>query len=205
MSKKKELIELIFENFPITNIDIILTDLIKTNANIIDYQIIDNGDINFDESKFNIQINNFNKINDIFRNRYTRTVIINAKKIYINFDKYLENVSINIREVKNDIYFFEFNFYSNETSFNNLIELANELIDFSSKIANKYSIEKYYCGIEPADIENDRLFTNTKFGEYYYLNDGDDCDVNGSPLKNAKDPAAHIPLDQFDVKKMPKF
>lgn len=177
MSKKKELIELIFENFPITNIDIILTDLIKTNANIIDYQIIDNGDVNFDESKFNIQINNFNKINDIFRNRYTRTVIINAKKIYINFDKYLENVSINIREVKNDIYFFEFNFYSNETSFNNLIELANELIDFSSKIANKYSIEKYYCGIEPADIENDRLFTNTKFGEYYYLNDGDDYDV----------------------------
>lgn len=30
-------------------------------------------------------------------------------------------------------------------------------------------------------------------------------DVNGNPLKSATDPAAHIPLNHFDINKMPKF
>lgn len=30
-------------------------------------------------------------------------------------------------------------------------------------------------------------------------------DVNGNALKSATDPAAHIPLKQFDMSKMPKF
>ena len=29
-------------------------------------------------------------------------------------------------------------------------------------------------------------------------------DVNGNPLKSADNPAAHIPLKQFDMSKMPK-
>lgn len=38
-----------------------------------------------------------------------------------------------------------------------------------------------------------------------FKKNGVSYDVNGSPLKNASDPAAHIPLNKFDMSKMPKF
>ncbi|WP_244265132.1 hypothetical protein [Leptospira alexanderi] len=38
-----------------------------------------------------------------------------------------------------------------------------------------------------------------------FKKDGQAYDMNGNPLKNADDPAAHIPLDKFDMSKMPKF
>lgn len=38
-----------------------------------------------------------------------------------------------------------------------------------------------------------------------YKKNGVAYDVNGNPLQNARDPAAHIPRDKFDINKMPKF
>lgn len=38
-----------------------------------------------------------------------------------------------------------------------------------------------------------------------FKKNGVSYDVNGSPLKNAADPAAHIPLNKFNMSKMPKF
>ncbi|MBB6274369.1 RHS repeat-associated protein [Pedobacter cryoconitis] len=38
-----------------------------------------------------------------------------------------------------------------------------------------------------------------------FKKNGVSYDVNGSPLKNASDPAAHIPLNKFNMSKMPKF
>lgn len=38
-----------------------------------------------------------------------------------------------------------------------------------------------------------------------FKKNGTAYDVDGNPLKSAKDPAAHIPLEKFDINKMPKF
>jgi len=48
---------------------------------------------------------------------------------------------------------------------------------------------------------------NTAQQEPYVIfkKEGTPYDVNGNPLKNADDPAAHIPRDLFDMSKMPKF
>lgn len=38
-----------------------------------------------------------------------------------------------------------------------------------------------------------------------FKKNGVSYDVKGSPVKNASDPAAHIPLNKFNMSKMPKF
>ena len=37
------------------------------------------------------------------------------------------------------------------------------------------------------------------------MKDGKFYDVNGNPLKNGDLPEAHIPSEEFDMSKMPKF
>lgn len=38
-----------------------------------------------------------------------------------------------------------------------------------------------------------------------YMKEGKFYDMNGNPLKSGYLPEAHIPLNQFDISKMPKF
>lgn len=162
-----ELLEIVFEYFPIDKLSKVLLGFIKSDDNIVTYEILDNGEVEFNEKEIVISIENIDDIMYYFKKRYTHTVVINTLKLYLNNDDYLRNTSINIREIRDGVFSFEINFYSHETSYTEPKELCQGLMKFTDEIAKQFDIKNYYCGLEPAELEDNKLFTRSILGDFY--------------------------------------
>lgn len=58
----------------------------------------------------------------------------------------------------------EINFESDAFVSKDKVKLITDFMNFSFEFANKYQIENYYCGLEPAVDEETRFFTKEKVG-----------------------------------------
>jgi len=78
-------------------------------------------------------------------------------------DKQIQNCSIWIRRDIQKDYLIEINFVFKDIE-EDYKEYLEYLKEFSFDLARKYSINKFYCGLEPADDIDNQYFTNNGYG-----------------------------------------
>ncbi len=154
------LIEIIFKDVEIARIAELLKYLTSSGKRIIDYTS------SSDKGKIRVDWGSEKEIRKIFSEE---------KKIYllINLDQFKKGDLILPRcEIivykKNNSLDLEINFEYKYLKNSKINKLSESLLNISKSIAQQYHISTYFCGLEPAQDLETRLFTNGKPGPLYF-------------------------------------
>lgn len=150
------LIEIVFKNVDFEEIGSLLMDLIYDNQNILRY--------NFTCNCCDVNWNNGDFIKEVFIKNDNFGLFINIKKLNRS-EMDLQNCGIVVYKQANKID-LEINFQLSDLKNSNNKNLIKNLMQLAKSIAVQYQIADYFCGLEPAQEADTRLFTNEQLGPF---------------------------------------
>lgn len=151
------LIEIVFKNIPLTEISRLIQNLTSNGHVITSYNLTCYG-----EKK--VHWEDMSSIEKIFKDHNDFGLFINL----IEFKKgklSLPNCGLAIYKQNNKVD-LEINFQLSEIKKQDLTSLVPDLIQFSKSIAKQSNIDEYFCGLEPAEDLETRLFTEDIIGPF---------------------------------------
>jgi len=151
------LIEIVFKNVKLENVSKAVKKLTLNGKNISDYNITcDTEEIDWSSDE---------SISTLFLTNQNFELFINLKELKTkNYNIPRCGVSIYRYETSMDI---ELDFQLADIKGSNIDHLAEDLMEFSKTLARQSQIREYYCGIEPAQDPQTRLFTEDKLGPIF--------------------------------------
>lgn len=148
------LIEIVFKNIPADEIGFLLKDLTSDGQEINRYY--------FTCECSAIDWNNEKLLKEIFINNENFGLFINLKELKKD-SVCLKNCGLVIYKYENKID-LEINFKLFDLNPRFRKGLTSDIMKLAKSIANQYKIDLYFCGIEPAEDANTRLFTKEEIG-----------------------------------------
>lgn len=152
-----QLIEIIFKNISIRNIGSILKDLTSDGQEVVS--------CNITSDDLEIDWNDESSIKNAFLSNSSFAAFINLKELDKKFIC-LPNCGIAVYKNGNSID-LEINFQLSDLMNVPLRDLTKKLMRLAKFFSDKYGIDNYFCGLEPADEMNNRLFTNEQPGPFF--------------------------------------
>ena len=150
------LIEIIFKDVRANQIGALLKDLSSNGQKIVNHNFTcDCPAVAWDSKK---------SIEKIFCENRNFGLFINLKELTID-GICLPNCGIAVYKDENTIN-LEINFQLLDLKKNPIKDLAKHLMELAKSIALQYQIDDYFCGLEPAQEAETRLFTNEKLGPF---------------------------------------
>jgi hypothetical protein len=151
------LIEIIYTDISVEKIGFLLMDLISKGQEIVSYNIT----FNSPEIDWNVE-----EIKKIFVDNKCFGLFINLKKLETG-QIHLPNCGLAIYKYENTVD-LEINFQLSDLENISLKSLGENLMKFAKVLADRYQINLYLCGIEPAHDLQTRLFTNETLGPFSF-------------------------------------
>ena len=153
------LMELVFENVFFNNIGQMIRELSQKGKQITNYSLQADweieGEINWHSADSITQA-----LNQSTNNGWS--FFINLSEL--NLKQFsIKNCTLQILQYDSK-YDISINFNLDDIRFRHSTDFIETLMKFARKIAFKYGIQHYFAGLEPADDEETRLFTNGKKG-----------------------------------------
>ena len=152
-----QLIEIVFKNISTENIGYILKDLTSDGQEVVS--------CNITSDELEIDWNDESSIRRMFQNNTGFGVFINIKELN---GKFICLPKCGIAVYKNgDSIDLEINFQLSDLMNVPLRDLTKKLMELAKFLSDKYDIDSYFCGLEPANEVNNRLFTNEQPGPFF--------------------------------------
>jgi hypothetical protein len=153
------LIELVFENVFFNHMSQMIKELSQEGKQITNYSLQADweikGEINWHSADSITQI-----LNQSTNNGWA--LFINLTELNLKQSR-IKNCTLQILQYDSQ-YDININFNLDDIRFRDSTDFIENLMKFARKIAFKYGIQHYFAGLEPADDEETRLFTNGKKG-----------------------------------------
>lgn len=150
------LIEIIFKNVPGNKIGELLKDLSSQGKKIVNYTLTCNvSKIKWNSEKY---------IETIFKKNKNFGLFLNLKELKKS-DVLLPKCGISVYKYEDKIN-LEINFKLSDLN-DHFKQITNKLMWLAESTATQYKIEEYYCGLEPAEEKETRLFTNQHVGPLF--------------------------------------
>lgn len=155
------LIEIIFSNVSAKKIGKLLKDFTSEGSEVVNYNLT-SGDCKIDWK-------NEQSIEAVFQEYKSFGLFINLKKLN-KAGVCLRNCGISIYKCEFKINIeINFQLLDQSSSYGQL--LTKNLMELAKSIAVQYEIKGYYCGLEPAEETETRLFTNQQVGPFSIQNE----------------------------------
>lgn len=151
------LIELMFKSVSEVKIGMLLKDLISNNENVSSYSIT----CNFPKVNWNSE----QSIDTVFKQNKNFGLFLNLNTLEKE-GIYLSKCGLSVYKYENNID-LEINFQLSDLKTSSIKQTSKRLMKLAKAIANQYEIEKYYCGLEPAEEKETRLFTKQLVGPLF--------------------------------------
>jgi hypothetical protein len=159
------LIEIIFRNVPLAKVGFLLKDLTGSGQMVANYCLT--------LESISIDLSSEQSIREIFSNNTEFGLFVNLTDLCksdvclpgcgIVVYKYPDSVSLELNCQLSEILKLIGN------------DFVKALMKLAKSIAMDYEIGDYFCGIEPAQDAEMRLFTNDELGPLRIINDGKSC------------------------------
>jgi hypothetical protein len=164
------LIEVIFKDVPIKRIAPLLKELIYNGKKTFNYNLTcDWAEIDW---------NNEASIEEVFVKNNNFGLFVNLKELNMK-NICLPNCGIAVYKYEDTIN-LEINFQLSDLNDVMIKDLTKNLMKLSKDIAIQYQIGNYFCGLEPAQDVETRLFTNEQLGPFSIYT----CSTSKAPKAN---------------------
>lgn len=151
------LTEIVFKNVRIKKIPSAIRKITSDGENVLNYSITcESEEIDWSSEEF---------ISNLFTTNQKFELLVNLRELKTkNYTIPKCGFSIYRYETSTDL---ELDFQLADLKDSNIDHLAEDLMEFSTSLARQYRINEYYCGIEPAQDLETRLFTKDKLGPIF--------------------------------------
>lgn len=153
------LIEIVFEDVSKDRIGELLRDLTSKGEEVQNYS--------FTHSISEVNWGSKQSIEDVFSQPKNFGAFINLKKLE-RTDFCIMKCGIAIYKYEDKIN-LEINFQLTDLDCSDFKKLTKELMNLAHSIAVQCDVEEYYCGLEPAEEKETRLFTKQHVGQFNFI------------------------------------